>query len=362
MRCSIILVVATSATRVNARSSFIGRCAVLAATLFALAACGDDDEEARPAQITIDASSRTDFAFFSLTDGREVSVADARTSVEWEVALRRFSAKLNGGVAGPGNVSGYNVSNNSDASGEQVAALSPEDADAAFGAVTEADIDQATFVFDSLIPDPGASWFNFSPQAGTLVANPSAAWQVREADGGFAIFRVSELEMAGMQSLGASIEFRHQDAGGALGQMGSVTIDFAQGPGLVDFSSGSTVAVDGCNWDLTLTPTLSIDFNTDCNAGSFPLDSAADFSALTTAADAPEYGGFLAAISGAIPNSVDDATAVFWYDIQDQNILWPTFNVFLINTGSAIYKLQFLKYYNTADVSGYPTIRYVRLR
>ena len=332
-----------------------------AAVLISVAACGDDENNG-PTQVTIDASSRTEFAYFSLATGQEVPVTDPQVSTEWEIAFRRFSAKLNGGVAGPGDVSGSNVINNAEATGEQVVALSPAEADAAFDAVTTADIDPAMFVFDSLIPDPGASWFNFSPQAGTLVANPNAAWQVREADGGFAIFRVSELEMAGMAPVSARVEFRHQEAAATLGRVASVAVNFAQGPSAIDFSTGSTIAVDGCNWDLTMTPTLGIDFNTDCNAGSFPLDAAADFETVTTANGAPEYGGFLAAISGAIPNSVEDATAVFWYNIQDRNFLWPTFNVFLIKSGSAVYKLQFLSYYNTADVSGHPTFRYIRLQ
>lgn len=320
------------------------------------------EEPFEPGEVQLDATSATDFAYLSLETGSVVSVSNPSSSTEWDIAFRRFSVKLNGGVAGPGGVTGFNVGNHAAATSDEVLAFTPATGDAAFESVTESAIASATFAADGLIEDGTGSWFRFSPQAGTLVANPGAAWRVREADGGYALFRVAALQMAGQAPLGATIEFRHQAASGTLGATGSVVISFAQGAGHVDLSSGTVVQPNGCNWDLRLTPAFAIEFNTACNAGSFPLDATEDFTALVNASGAPEYGPFLAAISGAIPNTVDDASGVFWYNILGDNRLSPTFNVFLVKRGEAVYKVQVTDYYNATGASGFPTIRYLRLR
>ncbi len=340
---------------------------LLASCLLAVSACEDEttgpDNSIEEGEVALVATSSTDFAYLSLANGGSVvSPSDPSTSTEWDIAFRRFSAKLNGGVAGPGSVAGANLRNNADATETQVVALTMADADAAFEAVTAADIAGATFAEDGLIPDPGASWFRFDPGSGGLVANPGAAWKVRTADGGYGVFRVAALNMAGQAPLGATVEFRYQAAGGTLGPINSVEISFAQGPGHIDLSSGAIVPPAACDWDMSLAPSFMIAFNAGCSAGSFPLDSSDDFTTMTTAADAPDYGGFLAAVSGAIPSTVDDASGVFWYNIEGNNRLWPTFNVFLVRVGSDVYKVQVTDYYSATGESGYPNIRFERLQ
>jgi hypothetical protein len=323
----------------------------------------DPGDELTEGSITLNATSPTDFVYISLESGQLVTVADPFGSDEWDIAFRRFSAKLNGGVAGPGDVAGFNIANNAGATEAEVIAFTADDAEDAFAAVTEADITGATFVEDGLIPDEGGSWFRFSPQVGNLVANPGSAWRVREAeDGGYALFRIAVLEMAGNNPLSATVEYRHQDAGGTLGELATVVVDYTQGPGYVDFSSGSTVAPSGCNWDMVLTPMFGIDFNADCDAGTFPVDGTEDFTGLTTADDAPEYGPFLSTISGAIPNTIDTPEGLFWYNLEENQRMWPTLNVFLVRDGEDVYKIQVTDYYNATGESGFPTIRYEQIR
>ncbi len=343
--------------------------APLAVGLFTLVATACEDEVTAPeddlveGSITLDATSPTEFVYIDLDAGQVISVADPFTSDDWDIAFRRFSAKLNGGVAGPGDVGGFNVENNAGATEEEVLAFTPSDAEDAFVAVTEADIDGATFVEDGLIPDEGGSWFRFSPQIGTLVANPGAAWRVQEAeDGGYSLFRIAVLDMAGNDPLGATIEYRHQDAGGTLGALSSVTVDYTQGPNYVDFSSGSIVVPDGCNWDMVLTPFFAIEFNADCDAGTFPVDGTEDFTGLTVADDAPEYAPFLSTISGAIPNTIDTPAGLFWYNLEENQRMWPTLNVFLVQDGADVYKVQVTDYYNATGESGFPTVRYEQIR
>jgi len=314
-------------------------------------------------QVTLDATDPALFSYLSFADGGgAVTVTDPYASTEWVVAFRRFSAKLNGGVAGGGDVAGFNLANNAEATSDEVIAFTTDDADAAWESVTEADIAGVTFVSDGIVEDLSGPWFRFDPMANTLAANTGAAWKVNESSGGSALFRVSNLEMMGNTPLGVTLEYRHQDSGATLGASATVEVDFDQGTGYVDFSTGAVVTPNGCNWDVSVSPQFSIDFNGDCDAGSFPLDATEDFSALTKADDAPEYGPFLSVISGAIPSAVDDASGIFWYNIEGNNRLWPTYNVFLVEIGTAIYKVQVIDYYNATGASGFPTVRFEQLR
>lgn len=349
-----------------ALSLTLGAFAVLASACEDEATAPDPGDELVEGSATINASSPTDFVYVSLETGQEVSVTDPTASDEWDIAFRRFSAKLNGGVAGPGDVAGFNVANNAGATEAEVLAFTSDDAEDAFAAVTEADIAGATFVEDGLIPDEGGSWFRAVSTPGgppTLVANPGAAWRVQEAEnGGYAVFRIANLELAGNTPQSATVEYRRQDVGAVLGPVESVVVDYTMGPGYIDLSSGATVVPDGCNWDMVLTPMFGIDFNGDCDAGTFPVDGTEDFTALTTADDAPEYAPFLSTISGAIPNTIDTPEGVFWYNLEENQRMWPTLNVFLVRDGDDVYKIQVTDYYSATGESGFPTVRFEQIR
>jgi hypothetical protein len=339
----------------------------LAMLTLAMGACEDEitgpGDEVVEGEVTLDATNPAVFTYMTFSDGgAEITVGDPSTSTEWDIAFRRFSVKLNGGVAGPGEVSGANLENNADATAEEVVAFTVADGEAAFDAVTEADIAGVTFVEEGLVEDLTGPWFRFDPIAGTLVANTGAAWKVRESDGGYSLFRISQLVMAGDNPQSITVELRHQDAGGSLGDAQTVEVDLTMGPGFVDLGSAATVAPAGCNWDVTLTPFFTIDFNEPCDAGTFPLDATEDFTALEQADDAPEYGPFLSVISGGIPSTVEDATGVFWYNIEGANRLWPTYNVFLVRDGTDIYKVQITDFYDAGGTSGFPTVRFEQLR
>jgi hypothetical protein len=342
---------------------------VLAA--FVASGCEDEvtgiDDSLAEGEISFDASDPADFTYLTFAEGGSVvSVSDPQTSMEWDIAFRRFSVKLNGGVAGPGTVAGFNVENHADADSADVVDFTSAEADAAWEAVTVDDIAGATFIEDGLVEDDSGPWFRFDPIGNTLVANSGAAWKMREADGGFALFRVSDMTLAGDLLGDITLEYRRQDAGGSLGALSSVTVAFPPGPpnpAFIDLESASSVTpMGGCEWDLSVTPFYTIDFNTACDAGTFPLDAGEDFAAMTQADDAPDYGGFLSVISGAIPSTVDDASAVFWYNIEGNNFLWPTYNVFLLRVGSAVYKVQVTDYYDATQQSGFPTLRFKRLQ
>lgn len=355
--------------------------ATVAATL-GLASVGCEDEVAAPDDIapgeswdegvfSLDASSFTEPIYISLTgDGGVVTPSDPASSTEWHMSVRRFNVRLNGGVAGPGSVAGVGMGNNASATAEEVTAFTEADGDSAFLAVSADDIPaDSAFAEDDLAPDPGGSWFRFDGRAGTLVANPGAAWKVQESSNrGHAVFRVSSLAMEGQRPVGLAVEYRRQDPGGALGEPRTVEASLARGPAYVALADGQALGpgqVQGpgaCAWDIAATPALELQVNAECGAGTFPVDPGEDFTALPQADDAPKYGGFLAAISGTFPATVTDATGIFWYNIQENNRMWPTYNVFLVRAGQAVYKVQLPSYYDAAGTSGVVTVRYQQLR
>ena len=340
----------------------------LSATLAALVACESEITEPlevfEEGTIAIDASSPINFAYLNLADGALVAPSDPSTDTNWHMGFRRFSIRLNGGVAGPGSTSGFSLENNRDMTAEQVVALTEQDGETAFQAVTEADIPASpSFTEDALAPDPGASWFRFDFQMGSLVADPGAAWKVRESSGrGYAVFRVSMLEMEGQRPVGVTVEFRRHEPNGTLGAAETVAADLRRGPVFLSFADGPAMNPAGCGWDIGVIPDLSIQLNADCGAGTFPLDTTDDFTAIARADDAPDYGGFLSTISGAFPATVDDASGFFWYNIQENSRMWPTYNVFLVQVDRQVYKVQVTNYYDATGNSGRPTLRYQRLR
>ena len=347
------------------------------AAVLSLASIGCEDDVVAPdddgfeeGTISVDASSYTEPVYVSLAAGAVVTPSDPVSSDEWQMSFRRFSVRLNGGVAGSGSVAGVGVGNNASATAEQVAAFTEADGDSAFLAVAADDVPSASaFAEDDLAPDPGGSWFRFDGRLGTLVANPGAAWKTQESSSrGHAVFRVTSLVMEGQRPVGLVVEYRRQDPGGALGDPRTVEASLARGPAYLALAEGQALGpgqVQGpgaCAWDIGATPALEIQVNADCDAGTFPLDPGEDFTALAGADDAPKYGGFLAAISGTFPATVDDATGVFWYNIEGANRMWPTYNVFLVRADQAVYKVQVPSYYDAAGASGVLTVRYQQLR
>ena len=323
-----------------------------------------EEETFEEGVISIDASSPVSFAYVSLAGGGVLpNLPDPGSSTSWDMAFRRFSVRLNGGVAGPASVAAVNLGNNAGLTADQIAALTPEDGEAAFTAVTAADIPAAGFVEDALAPETGPSWFRFDRQSGSIVANPGAAWKLREgSERGYGVIRMVDIAMQGERPVGATIQFRRHDPGGSLGAPETVALDLTRGPVYLSLSNGIARDPASCEWDVGTSPEFTILVNEACGAGTFPLDPTDDFTALAQADDAPDYAGFLSTIGGAFPATVGDAQGTFWYSIRQNNRMWPTYNVFLVRAGAEVYKVQVFDYYNATGDSGYPSVRFQRLR
>lgn len=52
--------------------------------------------------LTVDATDRENWAYVNLTEGETVDIADAATSMAWDLGFKRTGVIANGGVSGPG--------------------------------------------------------------------------------------------------------------------------------------------------------------------------------------------------------------------------------------------------------------------
>ena len=337
-----------------------------------LAACNGDSSgpgtTLPKGELQVDASSTSSFATVDLSSGTLVHVTDPFTSDAWNLGFRRYEIRVNGGVAGPGGVSGYNMANNAGATNQEILAFTPDNQKAAFDAIGVADIpDAGSFVTETLVASP-LGWLNFA--GGAPAASSSTAWKLRRtADGGYAVFHLTGLTIGGTTPqtavlATATVEWRYQPAGGALGAAQQATLDRGAGSYAIDFSTGALSAGTGCGWDIEANADFSITTNSGCNVGTFPLDAAETFAGLTTAADAPDYGLFLAGLTGPVPFStaLDDPNGPFLYNLAGDNRLSPTFNIYLIKVGTEVYKVQVIGYYSATGAAGHPTIRFAKIQ
>ena len=334
---------------------------VAAATvaLLATAACGNDELSAPPElpQGTITVNASTGWAYVSLADSSVVTPIDPATSSEWEIAFNATRVMLNGGAAGPAGVSAYCVCQNAAATDAQVIAMTPESELADFEGVDATAVPAAgAFVSDSLIPA-------FKGWASGVGAGATAAtgktWLLRlNDDTSFAKVRVISLTGPSAGNAGTvRIEYALQvNAAAAFGAVDTVDLP-AAGPTKVDLNSGAIVA-DGTTWDLKVSGWEIL--TNGGVSGSGTVGVYAD----TTA--------FANVTSAALPSqaySVDGFGGVFagspWYryniDASAPNHIHPTFNVYLVRQGTAVYRVQLLNYYGPAGESRRITFRFAKL-
>lgn len=317
------------------------------------------------------ATSNEDFSYFSFDEGKLVTAGD-----EWDLALRRYEVRLNStSIAGANsrNVRGYAMNNNRDASNEQVLGFTAANQLAAFDAVREAAIpSDAAFTGDVLVEDPTA-YLSFGA---VPAANASAYWKIRLSDGSFAVFRVPQFVYSSGNGVTSVVfESRIQSAGGTLGSIRTLTASPGGEIQRINLVNNSVLGAGdasepnfpegACDWDLELDPAateLSITVNSSCGVATYPGPASPAFPAVAKADDAPQYEPFLSRLTGPIPSAIDDPGAPFRYNLDGGNRLHPVFNTYLILSAGRVYKLQVIDYYSDTGASGYPTLRYARIR
>ncbi len=347
--------------------------AALLVTGAAVAGCESESTGPDPVTpsgtVTIDATSNTSFVYFNLTTGQPVTVTNPSASSAWDLAIRRYEVRLNGGISGSKGLTGANLANNENATTEQILGFTAENQKAAFDAIGPTSIpDAASFVSERIQANP-LGWLSFGPQG--PVANPTAAWKAkRSGNGGHAVFRVTLATVDGSSQqnatlTSATVEWRYQAPNGTLGANQTATLAVGTGNVALNFGTGTSSAATGCDWDIQFDPAnFAILPNVACGAGTFPLDGAQSFDGLTTAADASEYGAFLAGRSGVVPFSaaLEDKRGPFLYNLTGDNRLSPTFNIYLVRVGNDVFKLQLTNYYSSTGASGHVTLRYAQIQ
>lgn len=342
---------------------------ILAASLAALtlSACGEDSTG--PGDIggggaalneivttsPLNASSADTLVYFSFATNTLVPKTAA-----WDVALRRYELRVNGGVTGTGSVTGYNFENNKTATAAQVLAFTNTNTLAAFDSIRDARIPADSFFKADRLISNATGFLVFG--ASTPTANASSFWKVRTATGGFELTRVTAITFTGRALSSVTFESRTQ-SGTTLGAVRAFSVPVGNTPVNVNLVSGTAVSAAGCNHDLVITPSLyEISVNAACNVGTYPGDAAIGFTNTTSASDAPQYGAFLSLLTGPIPNNIEDPAGPFRYNLNNDQRLSPTFNTYLIRSGARTYKLQVIGYYGPAGAGGFPTLRYARIR
>lgn len=123
-------------------------------------------------------------------------------------------------------------------------------------------------------------------------------------------------------------------------------------------------------WDIAINGT-NIALNSAGGVTGYCLcqhETATDAAVMALTADA-EVNTFEAVAATDIPAATSFAADVFtphkWYRYNltgNDHQIWPTFNVYLIKRGSAVYKVQVTNYYDAAGAPRHITIRSAALR
>lgn len=305
----------------------------------------------------INATSSDTLVYFSLATNAVVP----RTA-EWDIALRRYEVRLNSAAtAGATNrgVAAFSYGNNRALSNDAILALTIESTRAAFDSIRVESIPADSLFRAETLTENTTAYVNF---AGAPAANAAAYWKVKTT-GGFAAVRVASITLGATNALATLTLESRQQQGVALGSTQTLPIVFTGSPVYISIANNGLVTPNGCNWDWQINPnTFALTANSACAVGTYPGGSSPTFANQSRADDAPQYAAFLSVLTSPIPNSISDVQAPFRYNLLGNSRLHPVFNSYLIKSGTRVYKLQVINYYSDAGTSGYPTLRFARIK
>jgi hypothetical protein len=325
----------------------------------ALVAACDDSAPAGPtgedtAALTVDASQGWAYVAFDGGEAVEVAVTDPSTSADWDIAFNATGVMLNGGAAGPGEVRGYCICQNEDASDAAVMAMTPSSELADFEVVTTSvprddegwTTDALTLAIDE--------WYEYNPITHFVTEAPHNVYAVRTSSGD-AFAKLAVIDLSGSTQAHAglvTIEYAFQpEAGAAFEPTRNVVLNAAAGERVL-FETG-TVATTG-DWDLQLDG-----WEMRLNGGVSGVGAAGayltgeSFTAVTDASAAPAGAYAMDAFGG-----VFDAAPWYRYNLDGNHQIWPTYEVYLVDTGDEVYKVQLTGYYSTTGAPRHITFRY----
>lgn len=328
-----------------------------------LAACSGTDVIDPPIQdeqvLTVDADGRWAFVRLGET-ASEVTVGDRSISTDWDIAFNATRVMLNGGAAGPGEVRGYCLCQNAAATDAQVQGMTPDNQLGSFEAVSVASVPSDPDAWETDVLDPAiAEWYVYDFTTHTVTANPAQVYRVRGdgADPEYAKFHVIDISDATQVGGRVTIEFAVQPgAGEPMGAAQTVVLDGRTSPVYFDFATGAVS--DASDWDIVLDGfEIRVNGGVSGDGSAAALLSPGDaFEDIDDASDAPAqiyrgdaYGGVFA------------AHPWYRYNLDGFHTIFPTFDVYLIDTGDRVYKLQVIGYYDIAGDDRQVSFRYEAL-
>jgi hypothetical protein len=334
------------------------------------------------------------YTYVNLGTGAVVvlSDADAATSSDWNIAFKRSSVKLNGGLSGPKGVVGYYTGNNAEAYDPnkipllnwfQAATADTELPD--FEAVAAAQIPADTeFKADKLVPaikGDGTNdgwWFYHGAPTFAVTAVATNWWVIKSSAGNsYAKLHVADLVRDSTASVRRfTLEWYYQGSAdtefGATLQTRVVEVPLAGGGKYVDFDAPVDDA-DPANvpdWDFKIEyDGVAREYRITLNGGVSGAGNAAAFGPTSTP-DTYTSGTDSTLVTHY---TGDSAGGVFvdssWYAYGQSfspavdHKLWPNYRIYLVKSGTDVYKLQILSYYHpqTTTESGWYTIRFEKV-
>ena len=290
-----------------------------------------------------------DHTYFSFADNDVVPITDieAKTSLDWQIAFKRYDVVLNGGVSGPGNVRGYNVH------ADYEEPLENE----VLSDITMIDMpEDESFSLDSSA-EALDQWYAYDFVTHVISASGNA-YEIRTADGQYAKWVVDTIEGYGRADAG-TIGFSWVVGEDLSVDSQSASVDVSEGREVYfNLRTGQEVSPND--------PQNSLDWDLYFSGYSIKLNGGASGSGEAAALSAYESGMSFEDIVAPVGAGYrpDQVSSVFsnWYNYDMTTHTLSTKNhVYLINTDQQTYKMQLLDYYKSVEgspVSGGITFRW----
>lgn len=331
--------------------------AAAAAVALLLAACSDDSTGLDPIDTSVreaTVSSATP-AYVALEDGPTgVTVADPAASTAWDLALNTTAVTTN--VAA--GVTVHCLCGNAAATNQQLAAMTPGNQLAAFEAVTAAQIPADTAFRADVFAPALTGWYT-----GTGAGAAADTGRLLLLRRGTATVTFVKARVTGI-------------AGAAAGGPVSITLQYAvQAAAGQDFGAVGTVTLlQGARFNFTtLDAGTTTDWDVQLDGWNLKVNSGVSGSGSTLGIGfAMPFATLSAATAAQVQPTTfrrDGFASVFgtsvWYKYNitgTDSQIWPTYNVYLVKRGTAVYKVQLTGYYNLAGEARNITIRAARLQ
>lgn len=313
------------------------------------------------------------YAYYDLDAGTRLTLteAEASTNSDWDISFRRTKVYLNAKASVP--VKAYATGNNVDFFDSNKAPIkekfinaTPEAELVDFVAVLPAAIPAAaSFTTDKEERVIGNKFYNYNMTT-HVVSAADTKFFVVYSDGNYSKIRAKSLTSVGRTMSTITLGIAFQDvARGDTTFMAEVerTIDAVACTGdiYVDLDTQTQVTAND-PWDISF-PCVTVGADT---GASFELNIAADAAAIADAV--PTYTGIDKSVHsfyGFQPNVSSvlffDTNPWYQYNLEGTHLLYSQYQVYLIKTATATYKLQITSYYNETGASGNYTFRYQAL-